>query len=78
VPVDAILPGLGNHRKLYVLKEEGPEEREVVVGFSNDEEAQILSGLQEGEEVVVNPEELTEQRGVRSGGATKHRRTRRR
>jgi multidrug resistance efflux pump len=78
VPVDAILPGLGNHRKLYVLKEEGPEEREVVVGFSNDEEAQILSGLQEGEEVVVNPEELTEQRGVRSGGGAKHRRTRRR
>jgi len=78
VPVDAILPGLGNHRKLYVLKEEGPEEREVVVGYSNDEEAQILSGLQEGEEVVLNPEELNEERGVRSSGAAKHRRTRRR
>jgi multidrug resistance efflux pump len=78
VPVEAILPGLGNHRKLYVLKEEGPEEREVVVGFSNDEEAQILSGLQEGEEVVVNPEELNGERGVRSGGGAKHRRTRRR
>jgi multidrug efflux pump subunit AcrA (membrane-fusion protein) len=26
VPLDAILPGLGNHRKLYVLGDEGPRE----------------------------------------------------
>jgi multidrug efflux pump subunit AcrA (membrane-fusion protein) len=76
VPVDAILPGLGNHRKLYVLKEEGPKEREVVVGFSNDDTAQILSGLEEGEEVVVNPEELTEERTRMGGGVGKHRRAR--
>jgi multidrug efflux pump subunit AcrA (membrane-fusion protein) len=78
VPVDAILPGVGNHRKLYVMKDEGPEEREVVVGFSNDDVAQIVSGLEEGEEVVVHPEELGEERGLHIGGATKHRRAHRR
>jgi multidrug efflux pump subunit AcrA (membrane-fusion protein) len=77
VPLDAILPGLGNHRRLYVMGEEGPRERDVVVGFANDDTAQILAGLEQGEEVVVNPDELTEDRGHHGGGATKHRRARR-
>jgi multidrug efflux pump subunit AcrA (membrane-fusion protein) len=76
VPVEAILPGLGNHRKIYVLGEEGPRERDVVVGFSNADMAQILSGLEEGEEVVVNPEELSEERARYSSGTKKHRRAR--
>jgi multidrug efflux pump subunit AcrA (membrane-fusion protein) len=72
VPVDAILPGIGNHRKLYVMNEEGPEERNVVVGMCNDDMAQIVSGLEPGEEVVVNPDELKDE-GERS--APKHRHT---
>jgi multidrug efflux pump subunit AcrA (membrane-fusion protein) len=78
VPVDAILPGLGDHRKLYVFGEEGPQERDVVVGFTNDDLAQIVSGLEEGEEVVVNPEELSEERTRYSSGSRNHRRTRNR
>jgi HlyD family secretion protein len=76
VPVDAVLPGLGNHRKLYVLGDEGPHEREVVVGFSNDDSVQILSGLEEGEEVVVNPKDVPAERGRYSPGPAKHRRVR--
>ena len=78
VPVDAILPGLGNHRRLYVLEDEGPREREVIVGVSNDDKAQILSGLEEGEEVVVNPEELPAERERHYPPTTKHRRARNR
>jgi multidrug efflux pump subunit AcrA (membrane-fusion protein) len=78
VPVDAILPGLGSHRKLYVLGDEGPQERDVVVGFSNDDMAQILSGLNVGEEVVVNPEELPAERERHNSGTRKHRRARNR
>jgi hypothetical protein len=78
VPVDAILPGLGSHRKLYVLGDEGPQERDVVVGFSNDDMAQILSGLEVGEEVIVNPEELPAERERHNTGTKKHRRARNR
>lgn len=73
IPVDAILPGIGNHRRCYVLTEEGPQEREVVVGMYNDEMAQIVSGLEEGEEVVLNAEGTHP-----SGGVRKHRRAHRR
>jgi hypothetical protein len=73
VPVDAILPGIGNHRKCYVLTEEGPQEREIVVGMHNEEMAQIISGLEEGEEVVLNAEDSHHSRG-----AKKHRRAQRR
>jgi multidrug resistance efflux pump len=78
VPVDAILPGIGRHRKLYVLNEEGPQERDVVVGYANEDVAQIVSGLEAGEEVVVNPEGVEEERGHRGGGAPTHRRAHRR
>jgi multidrug efflux pump subunit AcrA (membrane-fusion protein) len=73
VPVDAIWPGIGNHRKCYVLTEEGPQEREVVVGLYNDDFAQIVSGLEEGEEVVLNPDGMHH-----SSGSKKHRRAHRR
>jgi multidrug efflux pump subunit AcrA (membrane-fusion protein) len=78
VPVDAILPGVGSHRKLYVLNEEGPQEREVVVGYANEDVAQIVSGLEAGEEVVVNPEEVDEERGHLGSGVPSHRRAHRR
>lgn len=56
VPVQAILGGPegGNKRKVYVYSEAGPQEREVIVGLSNDEKAEIREGLQEGDRVVTN------------------------
>src|SRR5262249_35682081 len=60
VPVQAILGSvdMGNKRRLYVMTEEGPEARECVIGLSNDKMAEVISGVTEGEQVVVNPRVL--------------------
>jgi HlyD family secretion protein len=60
VPVPAILGSvdMGNKRRVYVLTDNGPEPREVVVGLSNDKMAEIVSGLNEGDLVIVNPRVL--------------------
>ncbi len=57
LPIQAIVGGveLGRHRKVYVNTAEGPKERDVVIGLSNDKIVEIKEGLQEGEEVVLNP-----------------------
>src|SRR5262249_48666369 len=57
LPVQAIVgtPAMGKARKCYVMTSEGPEEREIVVGLSNEKMAEIRSGLQEGEQVILNP-----------------------
>jgi hypothetical protein len=36
----------------------GPEERELVIGLSNENKTEVKSGLKEGEEVVLNPRPL--------------------
>jgi HlyD family secretion protein len=61
VPVRAIVGGaeMGDRRRVHVWSEDGPVAREVVVGRSDDRLAEIVSGLSEGERVVVNPSELT-------------------
>lgn len=61
VPLSAILAGQGPHRKCLVLTDEGPAEREVMVGRHNDALAEIEDGLAEGDEVVVNPEDVLRQ-----------------
>jgi multidrug efflux pump subunit AcrA (membrane-fusion protein) len=57
IPVEAILGGsdMGRKRKCFVKTPVGPAEREIVIGMSNDTKAEILSGLEEGDEVVLNP-----------------------
>lgn len=60
VPVQAILGSvdMADKRVVYVVDPNSPSgasPREVVVGLSNDKMAEIVSGLEEGEEVVVNP-----------------------
>jgi multidrug efflux pump subunit AcrA (membrane-fusion protein) len=57
IPVEAIIggSGAGRKRKCFVKTPTGPVEREIVVGMSNDTKAEILSGLEDGEEVVLNP-----------------------
>jgi HlyD family secretion protein len=72
VPLQAIVggPSMGKKRKCYVLTPEGPEEREIEVGISNETKAEIVSGLQEGDRVIINPNRITgEQTPVYASGA---------
>ncbi len=57
VPVQAIVgsPKLGKHRRCAVRSPQGIAERIVVVGESNAMMAEVREGLQEGEEVLLNP-----------------------
>jgi len=54
---DALRAGDGDGSKLYVMVKEGKRtiKREVTAGLSNGFETQILTGLKEGEIVVVGP-----------------------
>ena len=60
VPVQAIVGdvSMGRTRKVFVATPSGIEEREVVVGASNDTHVEIKEGLREGEQVLVNPRVL--------------------
>ena len=61
VPLQAILgsPDMGKQRKCFVLNSDGQaEERDIVVGLSNDKMAEIKAGLAENEAVVLNPKAL--------------------
>jgi hypothetical protein len=60
IPVQAIVGGAesGATRKVFVMTPGGPEEREVQLGLSNEKMAEVKSGLQAGDQVVVNPKAL--------------------
>jgi multidrug efflux pump subunit AcrA (membrane-fusion protein) len=60
IPVQAIVggPEMGSKRKCYVQGLRGVEEREIVVGLSNERMAEVKEGLSVGEEVVLNPRTL--------------------
>jgi multidrug resistance efflux pump len=60
VPIQAIIGSaeLGKHRKCFVMTSEGPVERDVVVGMSNERMVEIRQGLQAGDDVVLNPKVL--------------------
>src|SRR5437773_3832792 len=60
VPLQAIIGSaeMGATRRCFVITPHGPEEREIVVGLSNDKEAEIRTGLESGEEVLINPKVL--------------------
>jgi multidrug resistance efflux pump len=60
VPIQAIVGGaeMGKQRKCYVVTPQGPQERDIVVGQSNEKLAEIKQGLKEGDEVVLNPRVL--------------------
>lgn len=57
IPIHAIVGSaeLGKERKCFVMTPNGPEERRIVIGLSNDKMAEVRSGLEEGDEVVLNP-----------------------
>jgi multidrug resistance efflux pump len=56
IPVQAIMgtTAMGKKRFCWVKTEAGYEEREILVGASNEKEAEIRSGLKEGDQVVLN------------------------
>ncbi len=60
VPLQAIIGGaeMGAHREVFVKTANGYERRPVTIGLYNEKMAEIRSGLQEGEQVVVNPRVL--------------------
>ena len=66
---------MGGTRLVYVQTPNGPERREVTIGLSNDRMAEVVSGLNEGDEVVVNatvlltPEEKAKFAPQSGGGA---------
>ena len=48
----------GRTRKVFVMTPSGPEEREIQIGLSNEKMAEVKSGLQAGDQIVVNPKVL--------------------
>jgi multidrug efflux pump subunit AcrA (membrane-fusion protein) len=64
IPVQAIMgtTAMGKKRYCWVRTETGYEERELMVGASNEKEAEIRSGLQAGDEVVLNYRLLEDER----------------
>lgn len=60
VPIQAVIGGAeaGPKRTLYVMTPTGPQERDVVLGKFNDKLIEVQSGIQEGDEVVINPKVL--------------------
>jgi hypothetical protein len=60
IPVQAVVGGAesGKKRKVWVMTAGGPEEREVELGLSNERMAEVKSGLQAGDQVVVNPKAI--------------------
>ena len=87
VPVQAIIggPEMGEKRTIYVMTDNGPVEKEIRVGLSNDKLAEVKEGLQEGDRVVENPKVIAgdkaktreagadakEKKGGKGGGAGK-------
>ncbi|MEK0448447.1 MAG: macrolide-specific efflux protein rane fusion protein MacA [Verrucomicrobiota bacterium] len=59
VPVGAVFRGEGDGRVVYVRSGEKTERRPVKIGISNTEHAQILSGVREGEKILLAEPERT-------------------
>jgi len=85
VPIQSVVGAIsmGANRKVYVLDAKKlPQQRDIVVGMSNDQMVEVKSGLEEGDKVVLNPRPLLgeknemrpgtpgKQRGVDGEGAT--------
>jgi multidrug efflux pump subunit AcrA (membrane-fusion protein) len=59
VPISAVFKGEGNKKVVYVRKGETTEKREVKIGVTNIDHAQILQGVSEGEEILlVEPDKV--------------------
>jgi multidrug efflux pump subunit AcrA (membrane-fusion protein) len=60
VPLQAILSPLekGAKPRCFVMTPRGPEAREVELGMKDETNAEIKSGLSEGDDVILNPRSL--------------------
>ncbi len=60
IPIQAIMgtAGIGKKQKCYVMTPQGPKEREITIGISNEKMVEVTEGLEEGEQVVLNPRSL--------------------
>lgn len=72
VPLQAVVgtSDMGPTRKVYVLENGQPVEREVELGIFNEKKVEVKSGLKEGDVVVINPKAILgdKARGVREEG----------
>jgi HlyD family secretion protein len=58
IPIQSVVGSIqmGSKRKCFVVgPDRQPMEREITVGMNNDKVVEVVEGLQEGEEVVMNP-----------------------
>jgi multidrug resistance efflux pump len=74
IPVQAIIggPEMGANREVLVMTPDGPQERKIRLGASNQTMAEVREGLQEGDQVVLNPkavlgDRIKTRQGVESG-----------
>ncbi|VTS01832.1 Efflux transporter, RND family, MFP subunit OS=Planctomyces brasiliensis (strain ATCC 49424 / DSM 5305 / JCM 21570 / NBRC 103401 / IFAM 1448) GN=Plabr_2125 PE=4 SV=1: HlyD_2 [Tuwongella immobilis] len=60
LPTVAVVGGveMGNTRRCFVMTPNGPEERTIEIGLSNATQVEIRSGLNEGDQVILNPSVL--------------------
>lgn len=60
VPLQSVVGGseLGSQRKVYVKTDTGYDERNVTLGIYNDKVIEVREGLNEGDQVVINPKVL--------------------
>jgi hypothetical protein len=73
VPLQAVIGSvdMGNKRKCFVMTEKGPKERMVTLGLSNDKMVEVTEGLEEGEEVILNPRLLMSDKEKAASGTPK-------
>lgn len=55
IPNEALLQDKENRVRVFVLENDIVKNREISIGLQNDFEAEVISGLKEGERVVLNP-----------------------
>ena len=53
VPIAAIFKGEGNKKVIYVRNGETTEKREVKIGVTNTDFAQVIKGVEPGEEILL-------------------------
>ncbi len=72
IPIQAIVgtSEQGSTRKVYVMVNGEPVERDIKLGTSNDRKSEVKEGLKEGEQVVLNPRAILgdKAKGVRDEG----------
>lgn len=60
VPIQSVFGNMemGKKRKVYLMRDGAPDEHDIEVGMNNDKVVEVVSGLQEGDVVVLNPGSL--------------------